>query len=86
MARLRASIGQLFNNPILVGTITILIGAVAVYLSYIAENGLPFIPNYEVKVDVPNADELGKNADVRIGGARVGDPLQEPGVVARVGG
>jgi virulence factor Mce-like protein len=66
---------EIFNNPILIGAVTILVMAVAVYLSYIAENGLPFVPTYNVKVDVPNADELVKNADVRIGGARVGQVL-----------
>jgi virulence factor Mce-like protein len=70
----RAAI-DVFNNPILIGTITILIGIVAVYLSYIAENGLPFVPSYNIKVDVANASELVKNADVRIGGARVGQVL-----------
>jgi ABC-type transporter Mla subunit MlaD len=73
--RARRAAGQLFDNPILIGTITILIAVVAVYLSYIAENGLPFVPTYNVKVDVANASELVKNADVRIGGARVGQVL-----------
>jgi virulence factor Mce-like protein len=63
------------NHPIVIGTITILVVAIAVYLSYIAENGLPFVPTYNVKVDVANADELVKNADVRVGGARVGQVL-----------
>jgi virulence factor Mce-like protein len=67
---------EVFDNPILIGAITILVIAVAVYLSYIAENGLPFVPTYNVKVDVPNGAELVKNADVRIGGARVGQVLQ----------
>lgn len=67
--------GEVFNNPILVGTITILVVIVAVYLSYIAENGLPFVPTYSVNVDVQNASELVKNADVRVGGARVGQVL-----------
>jgi len=71
----RKAAGEIFDNPILIGTITILIVIVAVYLSYIAENGLPFIPTYNIKVDVANASELVKNADVRIGGARVGQVL-----------
>jgi phospholipid/cholesterol/gamma-HCH transport system substrate-binding protein len=71
----RASAMQVFNNPILVGTVTILIGMVAVYLSYIAENGLPFVPAYSINIQVQNADELVKNADVRIGGALVGQVL-----------
>lgn len=69
------SLARVFDNPILVGAFTILVVMLAVYLSYIAENGLPFIPTYNVRVDVPNADELVKNADVRIGGARVGQVL-----------
>jgi virulence factor Mce-like protein len=71
----RRAAGEIFDNPILIGTITILVVVVAVYLSYIAENGLPFVPTYNIKVDVANASELVKNADVRVGGARVGQVL-----------
>src|SRR5205807_3797301 len=73
--RTRTPASELFDNPILIGTITILVVVVAVYLSYIAENGLPFVPTYNINVDVANASELVKNADVRIGGARVGQVL-----------
>ncbi|HTX31138.1 MAG TPA: MlaD family protein [Solirubrobacteraceae bacterium] len=62
-------------SPFVVGTLTLLIVGIAVYLSYIAENGLPFVPAYDVKVQVANANELAKNADVRIGGVRVGQVL-----------
>ncbi|MGE5617547.1 MAG: MlaD family protein [Candidatus Woesearchaeota archaeon] len=62
-------------SPFVVGTLTILIVGIAVYLSYIAENGLPFVPTYDVNVQVANANELAKNADVRIGGVRVGQVL-----------
>lgn len=71
----RKAAGEIFDNPILVGTITILVAVVAVYLSYIAQNGLPFVPSYNVNVDVENAAQLVKNADVRVGGARVGQVL-----------
>jgi len=71
----RGTAREVFNNPILVGTVTLLVVFVAVYLSYIAENGLPFVPTYNVSVQVRNAGELVKNADVRIGGARVGQVL-----------
>jgi virulence factor Mce-like protein len=63
------------GSAIVVGTITIVVLTIAVYLSYIAANGLPFVPSYRVNVQVANADEVGKNADVRIGGARVGQVL-----------
>jgi ABC-type transporter Mla subunit MlaD len=71
----RKAAGEIFDNPILIGTITILIASVAVYLSYIAENGLPFVPSYNITVDVQSAAQLVKNADVRVGGARVGQVL-----------
>ena len=72
----RSAAGDVFDNPILVGTITLLIVVVAVYLSYIAENGLPFVRTYNINVDVQNGSELVKNADVRVGGARVGQVLK----------
>lgn len=75
MRSARNTARDIFNNPILVGALTILVVAVAVYLSYIAENGLPFVPTYDIHVDVPDGAELVKNADVRIGGARVGQVL-----------
>jgi virulence factor Mce-like protein len=75
MKATRKAAAAMFDNPILVGTVTILVVLVAVYLSYIAENGLPFVPTYSVNVDVQNAGTLIKNADVRIGGARVGQVL-----------
>ncbi len=71
----RKSASGLFSNPILIGTITVLVVIIAVYLSYIAENGLPFVATYDVSVDVSDAAELTKNADVRIGGTRVGQVL-----------
>jgi virulence factor Mce-like protein len=73
MSRLRNP--TVIGSPIVVGTLTIVVLAIAVYLSYIAENGLPFVPTYRVNVQVANADEVGKNADVRVGGARVGQVL-----------
>ncbi len=62
-------------SPFVVGTLTLLIACIAVYLSYIAENGLPFVPVYNVNVQVANANELSKNADVRVGGVLVGQIL-----------
>jgi virulence factor Mce-like protein len=59
-------------NPMLVGAITCLVGLVAVVLSYNANNGLPFVPTYNVKAIVPDAAELTPGNEVRIGGKRVG--------------
>lgn len=75
MSSTRKAAGHLFDSPVLIGTVSILLVTVAVYLSYVAENGLPFVPTYRINADVVNAGQLIKNADVRIGGARVGQVL-----------
>jgi virulence factor Mce-like protein len=59
-------------NPVLIGAATTLIVVVAVFLAYNANSGLPFVPSYELKAEVPNAANLVKGNDVRVGGARVG--------------
>jgi len=59
-------------NPVLIGAATTLVVIVAVFLAYNANNGLPFVPTYQLKADVPSAANLVKGNDVRIGGARVG--------------
>lgn len=59
-------------NPVLIGAVTVLVVAVAVFLSYNANSGLPFVPSYEIKAVVPDAAELVPGNDVNVGGARVG--------------
>jgi virulence factor Mce-like protein len=63
---------SLAANPLLIGAITTLIALVAVYISYNANNGLPFTPTYDIKVELPEAYGLQTSNQVRIGGARVG--------------
>lgn len=60
------------GNPILIGAATILIAIVAVFLAYTANQGLPFVPSYELTAQIPNADALVKGNEVKIGGSRVG--------------
>ena len=43
-----------FANPVLIGAVTVLVAIVAVFLAYNANNGLPFVPTRELKVDIPN--------------------------------
>jgi ABC-type transporter Mla subunit MlaD len=69
MNRRRSSIAA---SPLLVGAITTLIVVVAVFLSYNANNGLPFVPTYNIKVVLPNATGLQPSNQVRIAGTRVG--------------
>ncbi len=73
-------------NETLIGAVAILVAAVAVFISYNANNGLPFVPTYRVSVQVPDAAELTKGDDVRIGGDRVGEVLAVKAVPARAHG
>ncbi len=59
-------------SPVLVGAVTVLVTIVAVFLSYNANSGLPFVPTYDLNANLPNAAQLVKGFDVRVGGARVG--------------
>ncbi len=59
-------------NPVLIGAATILVVIVAVFLAYNANNGLPFVPTYNVWLQLPNAANLVTGNEVRIGGDRVG--------------
>ena len=59
-------------SPVLVGAVTLLVALVAVFLSYNANAGLPFVPTYDLKAELPNAANLVKGNEVRIGGSRVG--------------
>jgi virulence factor Mce-like protein len=68
----RRSAASLFGSPVLVGAITLLVAIVAVFLSYNANSGLPFVPTYDLKAEFPNAANLVVGNDVRIGGERVG--------------
>jgi len=63
---------SLAASPTLVGSITTLIAVLVIFLAYNANNGLPFVPTYRVSVEIPDAARLGRNAEVRIGGVRVG--------------
>jgi virulence factor Mce-like protein len=64
--------GSLAGNPLLIGAITTLIAVVAVFLSYNANNGLPFVPTYNIKVALPEASGLQKSNQVKMAGTRVG--------------
>jgi ABC-type transporter Mla subunit MlaD len=63
---------SLAGSPLLIGAITVLIAAVAVYISYNANNGLPFTPTYQIKAELPEASGLQPGNQVRIAGRRVG--------------
>ena len=69
------------QSPTVVGSITVLIAILAVFLAYNANSGLPFVPTYRVSAEVPNAASLLGGNDVRMSGVRVGmvenvEPIQ----------
>lgn len=48
-------------------------GLTILVVSYTANSGLPFVSTYNVSVELPNAQRLQRDSDVRIAGLRVGD-------------
>ena len=71
MQRLQRERGVI-ANPILIGAVTVLVAIVAVFLAYNANNGLPFVPTRELKVDFPNGAALVAGNDVEQGSYRIG--------------
>lgn len=68
----RSGIQGAASSPVIVGSVTVLVIVIAVFLAYNANNGLPFVSTYDLTARVPNANALVKGNEVRIGGARVG--------------
>src|SRR3954453_4103302 len=68
----RESRASVIASPVLVGAVTVLIVIVGVYLAYNANNGLPFVPTYDLKAEVPNGQKLIAGNEIRLGGFRVG--------------
>jgi phospholipid/cholesterol/gamma-HCH transport system substrate-binding protein len=69
---MRRGTRQLSASPVLIGSVTVLIAIVAVFISYSANTGLPFVPTYDLKAQMPNGAKLVKGNEVRAGGFRVG--------------
>ena len=71
MSRSRAA-ASVVGSPVLLGAITLLVVLVAVFLAYNANRGLPFIPTYNLRAQVPSAASLVEGNEVRVAGFRVG--------------
>ena len=56
----------------LIGAVTVLVVLVGVFLAYNANNGLPFVPTYDVWAQLPSGANLVRDNEVRVGGFRVG--------------
>ena len=64
--------GSLTASPVLIGATTVLIALVAVFIAYNANSGLPFVPTYDLKAELPSGGKLVRGNEVRVGGFRVG--------------
>jgi virulence factor Mce-like protein len=71
MSRSRAA-SSVVGSPVLLGAITMLVVIVAVFLAYNANQGLPFVPTYNIRVEAPSAANLVEGNEVRVAGYRVG--------------
>src|SRR3954452_7008865 len=72
MNRRRGQASSILSSPVLIGALTTLVVIVAVFLAYNANQGLPFVPTYDLSVSLPNAANLVPGNDVREGGFRIG--------------
>ena len=68
----RRPTASIVASPVLIGAVTLLVTIVAVFLAYNANTGLPFVPTYDVKAELPSGGKLVKGNEVRVGGFRVG--------------
>jgi phospholipid/cholesterol/gamma-HCH transport system substrate-binding protein len=69
---MRLKRSTLVASPVLVGAVTVLVAIVAVFVSYNANQGLPFVPTYRLSAQLENGSKLIPGNDVRAGGFRVG--------------
>lgn len=59
-------------SPVLVGAVCVLVVTVAVFLSYNANRGLPFVPTTTLHALLPGGNNLLPGNEVKEGGARIG--------------
>jgi virulence factor Mce-like protein len=66
------STASIVASPVLIGAVTTLIVIVAVFLAYNANQGLPFVPTYNLRAEIVGGQNLVRGNEVRVGGFRVG--------------
>ena len=70
MSRRPAS--SIVASPLLVGAVTLLVVCVSVMLAVQANSGLPFVPTYNLKAELPGGANLIVGNEVRWGGYQIG--------------
>ena len=76
---MRRGSASIAANPVLIGAATTLVVLVAVFLAYNANSGLPFVPTYQLRADVPDAANLVVGNDSAGGSARAASAGSVPG-------
>jgi hypothetical protein len=72
-------------NPVLVGAMTVLVAMVAVFLAYNANQGLPFVPTRQLKINLASGADIVVGDAVNEGGTRVGAVSDEKPIKLRSG-
>jgi virulence factor Mce-like protein len=70
--RTRRSTASLVASPVLVGAVAVLVTCIAVLIAVQANSGLPFVPTYDLRAEIPGGSNLVVGNEVRIGGFRIG--------------
>jgi virulence factor Mce-like protein len=68
----RRGTSALVASPVLVGAVTVLVAIIAVFIAYNANQGLPFVPTYDIRAEIPGGSNLVASNEVKMGGFRVG--------------
>jgi virulence factor Mce-like protein len=68
----RQGTAALVASPVLVGAVTVLVAIISVLIAVQANQGLPFVPTYDLKAEIPGGSNLVVGNEVRMGGFRVG--------------
>jgi virulence factor Mce-like protein len=76
MSRPRSRAHRLIDDTRLVGIAMLAFGALILWLAFQSQTGLPWEKTRSVMVEVPDAGKLARNAEVRVGGARIGQVLK----------
>ena len=71
---------RLLDDTLVVGVVMLLVAGAILYLSFRAQTGLPWEPSQRIEIAVPDGGKLARYADVRIGGARVGQVIKQRAV------
>ena len=74
---------RLLDDTLLVGLLMIVGALVVLYLAFRAQVGLPWEPMQRIEIAVQDGGKLQRYADVRIGGARVGQVVEQHAVARK---